>query len=119
MRIHDRLKIALAMLLLTSGAGMQGSGSSEAKAALAPTGKLRVAFVSVPIYATKDAATGELKGVAIDLGKELAHRIGATFEPVAYSSFPALVKGATSGEWDVGFTAVTHDRATEMNLSIP
>ena len=45
---------------------------------IAPTGKLRVAFVSVPIYATKDAATGELKGVAIDLGKELAHQIGAT-----------------------------------------
>ncbi len=46
------------------------------RAALAPMGKLRVAFLLGPIYATKNSATGELKGVAIDLGEELARRLG-------------------------------------------
>jgi ABC-type amino acid transport substrate-binding protein len=64
---------------------------------LAPTGKLRVAFVSGPLYATKDPATGELKGVAVDLGKDLARRVGVPFDPVVYPNPPALIGDAKSG----------------------
>ena len=46
----------------------------KAKAALAPTGKLRVAFISpgVSSIPVKDPATGALKGLAPDLSTDLA-----------------------------------------------
>src|SRR5262249_54357385 len=66
----------------------QVGATSEPRSAMAPMGKLRVAFLLGPIYATKDSATGELKGVAIDLGQELAQRIGVPFEPITFASAP-------------------------------
>ena len=103
-------------LLLASCAGMQSDVAPPRKA-LAPTGKLRVAFVPVLILATKDAASGQFKGVAIDLGNDLARRIGVPFEAVAYAGFPALIKSASSGEWDVAFSNVNPERAAAMDLS--
>jgi polar amino acid transport system substrate-binding protein len=98
---------------------MQAGTSSETKAAVAPTGKLRVAFLSAPIYATKDSATGELKGVAVDLGKELARRVGVPFDPVVYPNPPALIGGAKSGEWDVALMGINAERAAAMDFSAP
>ena len=106
-------------LLVAGCTGLQGSASPQTRAALAPTGKLRVAFLSAPIYATKDAATGELRGVAIDLGKELAQRAGVPFDPVVYASFPELMNGAKSGQWDVALMGVDAQRATVVDFSAP
>src|SRR5690349_7961163 len=72
---------------------------AEARNALTPTGKLRVGIqLNNPVQVTKDAATGELKGVAIDLGKDLARRIGVPFSPVGYPSVSALIESAGSNE---------------------
>jgi polar amino acid transport system substrate-binding protein len=98
---------------------MQSGVNPETRAAVAPTGKLRVAFLAAPIYATKDSGTGELKGVAVDLGKELAHRIGVPFQPVAYANPPALLGGAKSGEWDVALMGVNAERAAALDFSAP
>ena len=107
-------------LMLTSCVGMQTAPTPEARNALAPTGKLRVGFISgSPIHATKDAASGEFKGVAVDLGKELARRVGVPFEPVAYSSVPALIGGATTGEWDVATMGINAERALVVDFTAP
>jgi polar amino acid transport system substrate-binding protein len=92
--------------------------SAEAKSALTPTGKLRVGFLTAPIYATKDSASG-YRGVAPDLGKELSKRLGVPFEPVAYGGVPALQAGAKSGEWDVAFMGINAERATLVDFSTP
>lgn len=106
--------------MLTSCVGMQTAPTPEARNALAPTGKLRVGFISgSPIHATKDPASGEFKGVAVDLGKELARRIGVPFEPVAYSSVPALMAAATTGEWDVATMGINADRALVVDFTAP
>src|SRR3954463_6237775 len=64
----------------------QGTGTlslAELQRTLAPGGKLRVGvYVGAPSSAVRDNATGELTGVAHDLGKELARRLGVPFEPV-------------------------------------
>jgi polar amino acid transport system substrate-binding protein len=119
MRIRDWLSAGVVGLFIGGCAGMQTGASSETKAAVAPTGKLRVAFLSSPIYATKDSATGELKGVAVDLGKELARRVGVPFDPVSYAAVPALIGGAKSGEWDVALMGINSERATVMDFSAP
>ena len=118
MRTTHRLLIAIIGLLFM-GAGIATAPTPEARQALAPTGKLRVAFLSGPIYATKDPATGELKGVAVDLGKDLARRVGVPFDPVVYPNPSALVGGANSGAWDVALIGINAERAAAMDFSAP
>ena len=98
---------------------MQEGVNQETRAAVAPTGTLRVAFLLGPIYAAKDSATGELKGVAVDLGKDLARRVGVPFQAVVYSNPPALIGGAKSGEWDVALAGINAERAAAMDFSAP
>ena len=119
MRTIHWLMTAVFKLMFTGCAGMQTAPTQEQRQALAPTGKLRVGFLSNPIHAIKDAASGEFKGVAVDLGKELARRIGVPFEPVAYSSPLALVAGAKSGEWDVATMGSDPERALVVDFSAP
>jgi polar amino acid transport system substrate-binding protein len=71
-----------------------------------------------PIHVTKDASSGELSGVAIDLGRALARRIGVPFEVVAYTSAGALVASAKSGEWDIVFVGIPVGEQ-HMDLSPP
>jgi polar amino acid transport system substrate-binding protein len=64
-------------LLLTGCAGINTAPTPEARQALAPTGKLRVGLqLGSPHNVIRDSASGEMKGVAFDLGKELARRMG-------------------------------------------
>ena len=118
MRTTHWLMTAIIGLLLM-GAGSAPAPTPEALQALAPTGKLRVAFLSAPLYATKDSATGELKGVAVDLGKDLARSIGVPFDPVVYPNPPALIDGAKSGAWDVALIGINAERAAAMDFSAP
>ncbi len=97
----------------------QAGAGAEPSAAVAPTGKLRVAFLLLPIYATRDGATGEVRGVATDLGQELARRVGVPFEPVTYASVPDLLGGAKSGAWDVALAGISTERAAVMDFSPP
>lgn len=119
MRIRDWLSAGVVGLLIGGCAGMPTGASPETKAAVAPTGKLRVAFLSAVIFAIKDPATGELKGVAVDLGKELARRVGVPFEPVVYAAVSALIGGAKSGEWDIVLTGIDAERAAAIDFSAP
>jgi polar amino acid transport system substrate-binding protein len=58
-----------------------------------------------------------MKGVAFDLGKELARRIGVPFEPVLYPSVGALLDAGKSGAWDVAFVGFSPARAKEWDFS--
>lgn len=98
---------------------LEANPSAAIRGALAPTGRLRVAFLASPLYATRNASTGELTGVAIDLGRSLAARLGVPFEPVVHSGVAQLLAGAGSGEWDVVLTGITAERAATLDFSPP
>jgi polar amino acid transport system substrate-binding protein len=101
-------------------AGIGTGAAADTRKTLAPTGNLRVAFLSTgPIYARKDATTGELKGVAPDLGQELARRVGVPYVPVGYTNVPAMIAGAKSDEWDVALMGINAERATAVDFSPP
>ncbi|HEY3066028.1 MAG TPA: transporter substrate-binding domain-containing protein [Methylomirabilota bacterium] len=110
--------LTLLGLLLTGCAGRSTAPTPEARQALAPTGKLRVALqLGNPLNVIRDSASGETKGVGFDLGQELARRIGVPFEPVLYPSIGALLDGGKSGAWDVAYIGFTPERAKEWNFS--
>src|SRR5512139_236320 len=115
MRRRDWLKALIAGtsggVLLGGCAGLDGAPSTAARSALAPTGRLRVAFLDAPLYVTRNVSSGELTGVAVDLGRELAGSLGVPFEPVVHRGAAALLAGARAGEWDVALTGITAERA--------
>jgi polar amino acid transport system substrate-binding protein len=112
------LMAAILGLLLAGCAGIHATPSPEARQALAPTGKLRVGLqLGSPHNAVRDPVSGEMKGVAYDLGKELARRIGVPFEPVLYPSVGALLDGGKSGAWDVAFVGFSPARAKEWDFT--
>lgn len=118
MSLRSLTGLLLALFLFV--AALSVAFSQDEKQALAPTGKLRGAFLAnQPIHATKDAGSGELKGVAIDLGKELARRLGVPFEPITYATAVELVGSAPSGQWDVIFLGVVPERAKTVDFSAP
>lgn len=111
MRTTHWLITGIVGLLVAGCAGIDTAPTPEARQALAPTGKLRVGlYLGNPLSVTRDSASGEMKGVAFDLGKELARRLGVPFEPVVYPSSGVLIDGAKSGEWDITSFAVNSAR---------
>jgi polar amino acid transport system substrate-binding protein len=85
---------------------------------LAPTGKLRAAInYGNFILATKDRATGESRGVAIDLVQEVARRLAVPFEIVAYDSVAVMGDAAPTGVWDLAFLGSDPKREALMSFT--
>ncbi len=95
--------------------------SSDARVMdLVRAGKIRAGVgVVAPHWAVKDPATGELRGLAIDLGRALASRIGVALVPVEYPSPPRVLDGLSTNAWDVGFLGVDPSRAAVVDFSPP
>ena len=88
------------------------------RADLAPGGKLRAGVnYGNFILATKDPATGESRGVAIDLLKEIAGRLQAATEIVAYDKVGVMVDDAKTGSWDIAFLGSEPAREREISFT--
>jgi polar amino acid transport system substrate-binding protein len=87
---------------------------------LVRAGKLRVGIgVVAPHWAIKDPGTGELRGVAVDIARELAMRLGIELVAVEYPSPPAVLDGLKVDAWDVGFLAIDPSRAVVVDFAPP
>jgi len=87
---------------------------------LAPTGTLRAAInVGNPILAHEDLASGELRGLSVDLSRELAARLGVPLELLLYRSAGAVVQDATTGAWDVAYNAIDPTREEIIRYTAP
>ena len=90
--------------------------TAEQKAQIAPTGQLRVGLVKIPFLAKQDPATGQLKGVAPDLGEEMARRLGVPYAPTAYDTPNAGIAALRSGAVDITFLAPTPERVGQIDF---
>ena len=101
------------------------SGSSLAQgdprvADLVKAGKIRAGIGLTPLAITKDPSTGEMRGVALDLGRALAAKIGVELQPVVYPRPGAVIDGLRAEEWDVAISlGVDPNRAAEVDFSPP
>jgi polar amino acid transport system substrate-binding protein len=87
---------------------------------LAPTGKLRVGInYGNPVLASRNTATGELSGVAVDLARELGRRTDLPVELVAFESAGKMFDALRSGVWDAAFLAIDPGRANEVDFTEP
>ena len=87
---------------------------------LAPTGKLRVGInYGNPVLATRDGFSGELRGVAVDLARELGTRTGLPVELVPFESAGKMFDAVKAGAWDVAFLAIDPGRADQISFTAP
>jgi polar amino acid transport system substrate-binding protein len=114
--------LAVGLLVVTALAFVAGTAIADDDAArkeLAPTGKLRVGIAVAPTPGAgnvgRDAAGG-YRGVAVDLGAELAGKLGVPVELVPYPNSGALTDAVAGGEWDVAFLPVDAQRKTKVDF---
>ena len=92
--------------------------SAAARSDLAPNGKLRVGInFGNKLMTSRDPVTQAPGGVAVDVARELAKRLGVPIEIVPYESAGALSKSATTGAWEVGFLGAEPARAKEIDFT--
>ena len=110
-------KRALAVGIAVASGGAV-SGHSMAAMELASPGTLEVGVVEAPdpgtFFVAKDKATGQLRGVTVDLGAELARKLGVK---VAYRIFPnsgECTDATSAGAVDVAFMPVDDERRTKV-----
>jgi polar amino acid transport system substrate-binding protein len=110
-----RIAILLFAALAAACSSEPPKPSPAAVAELAPTGKLRAAInFGNPVLASKDPATGEARGVSVDLSRELASRLGVPLEIVPYAAAGRVVEAVKTGAWDVAYVAIDPQRARDM-----
>src|SRR5260221_3384499 len=89
-----------------------------ARSELAPTGKLRVGInYGNFLLVNKDPASGEYRGIAVDLGRELGKRLGVPVDLVAFETAGKLADAVKAGAWDVAFLGNEPQRAGEIAFS--
>ena len=93
---------------------------SDVRAELARSGSMRAAInYGNPVLAHKDAETAELRGVAVQVSRELARRIDVRVDLIGYETVGKLLAGLKAGEWDVALLAVDQSRAAELTFTAP
>ena len=87
---------------------------------LAPTGKLRAAInFGNPVLAQKDPASGQPRGVSVDLAREVARRADVPLEIVPYDAAGKVTGDATNNRWDIAFVGREPERAKDIEFSAP
>jgi len=90
----------------------------DVRTELAPTGVLRAAInLSNFLLVTGKSASGDPEGVAPDMAREIAGRLGV---PVKYVPFPRpgeLADAATKDVWDIGLIGAEPARAEQITFT--
>jgi polar amino acid transport system substrate-binding protein len=114
------LAIAAALLAGCAGNAIGPDPSPEVRQVLAPTGKLRVGvYLGSPTSMIRDSGSGETKGVTLDLGMELARRLGVPSEPVVYPRLAEVLEALKSGRVDFTVTNASAERAKVVDFTPP
>ena len=115
-----RNAIAMGAAIVLSPFGVSAARSAETDPRVGDfvkAGKIRAGLAEAPIISIKDPSTGELRGVAVDLSRELAARIGVELVQVPYPRPGAVMAGLKSNEWDLAFLGIDPARSGEGDFS--
>ncbi len=118
-----RIGLVLSVLLLLAcievGRTAARAQSADPRIAdLVQAGRVRVGLgLGNHAAAIKDPTTGEMHGMAVDLARALAARIGVALEPIMYTRPGAVFEGVRNSAWDVTFLVVDPERTAEADAS--
>ncbi|MGZ5195875.1 MAG: transporter substrate-binding domain-containing protein [Ramlibacter sp.] len=107
-------------LFLAACAGPAPHGDTQARAALAPAGTLRVGvYPGSPTSLVRDPKTGSAAGIAHDLGEVLGHELGVPVKIVEFSRVAQVLEALKANEVDFTFTNATESRARDVDFTQP
>jgi polar amino acid transport system substrate-binding protein len=91
-----------------------------ARAALAPTGTLRVAvYAGSPTSMVRGPGSDEMRGLSVEVGRALAQRLGVPAQIVVFERVAQVVDALVQGQADVTITNATPARAALVDFSAP
>jgi polar amino acid transport system substrate-binding protein len=100
--------LLLGILLIAASIPEGAFGQTAISSEIAPAGKLRVATnATTPVQLTRTADGKIIGGVAVEVGKFIAEKLGLPFELVPYPDSNTYTQSFGKGEWDIGFGART------------
>jgi polar amino acid transport system substrate-binding protein len=106
--------------VLAAGCTSLPEAPAAARAELAPQGKLRAGMnLGNNLFTQKDKTTGELKGVSVDLMRELGLRLGVPVDLVVHAMPGDVADAAQKNTWDVAILAIEQSRAKTITFSPP
>ena len=109
----------LAVVALVSGCATGGGVAPEVRAQLAPTGELRAGMNTGNTLFTTKEASGELRGVSVDIMTELARRLGVPLKMVVYPTPGEVADEVGADKWDVAILAIEQTRAEKIAFTPP
>jgi polar amino acid transport system substrate-binding protein len=113
-----RILLPAAGLLLLAACATPGAPSQSVRSELAPKGVLRAAVnYGNQSLVQRDPAGGAAHGVAPDLARELARRLGVPIQYVSYETAGKVADDAPKDVWDVAFLAIDPTRAATIDFS--
>jgi len=90
----------------------------DVKSELAPTGVLRAAInMGNFLLVTGKSTSGDPEGVAPDMAREIATRLGAPVKYLPYARPGELADDAEKGLWDIGLIGAEPQRAAVLNFT--
>ena len=91
-----------------------------ARTDLAPTGKLRAGInLGNGVIATRDPATGNPRGIAVNIARELGRRLDVPVEYVVFEQARNAVDAMQAGTIDIAFVAIEPVRAAVIDFTAP
>jgi polar amino acid transport system substrate-binding protein len=96
------------------------ASTATAHADLVPTGKLRAGInLGNGVIATRDPATGNPRGIAVNIARELGRRLDVPVEYVVFEQARNAVDAMQAGAIDVVFVAIEPVRAAVIDFTAP
>jgi polar amino acid transport system substrate-binding protein len=110
----------LGSVALTAALAGCASAPAELRQALAPTGKLRVGvYPGSPTSMVRTAGSSEMRGLSVELGRELARRLGVPVEIVEFQRVAEIVEAVKLGRVDFTITNATPARSQDVDFTPP
>jgi polar amino acid transport system substrate-binding protein len=96
------------------------TATPEIRQTLAPSGTLRVGvYFDSPFSMVRDPVSGEMKGMAVELGKALAMRLDVPYEQIEFARPAEIYQALKAGQIDMTIANATPARADEFAWSPP
>lgn len=117
---HLRRSLLVAALALLAGCASAPTVDPGIRQALAPTGTLRIAvYPGSPTSMVKAPGSEEMRGLSVELGRELARRLGVPSEVLVFQRVAEVVDALKQGRADVTITNATPARARDVDFTPP
>ena len=117
------LLLGAGALLVTALAGCATAPvppAPEVRHALAPSGTLRVAvYPGSPTSMVRAAGSDEMRGLSVEIGRELARRLGVPAEIVVFQRVAEVVDALKQGNADFTITNASPARAEVVDFTPP